>query len=659
MGNPHKAQPGESFISQIDKFVLIIVPLLILIPRSKLPGGGNTTPNHLASQELAHSLAASILAIIGLVRLLRNKEPIKLSQNLVLLIVSLAAFCAWQLISLFWSPDPAEGFRVVSIGICFGIFFISGLTRLDTNSLRQFYLALTTAMILLALYQLFLYAQYGAELKGVLYSFYLKTELLALLIPLQLAVFLQTKNKLITALSFTSVVTAWLVEMQLIKRGPLLGLMLSFLIIGIALAFKLINADSSKRLATIAGAIILIAGTQILLQTTTVKSTYQSTGYSLNFRLETASIAGEIIKRNFLVGTGAGSYNVDYAIYRRFLFENPKLSKLIPPNADTSVTEARSTNVHNEFLQIMAETGLMGTLLFITFWLLIIWTLWKQLKLPENYLAIGAFGGLIAYAVCSAITSYSFRASPGALLVACILIIALRHHFSNLTGNLSSFSIPKPLLVIGLIVVTLLSTAFTVRSFSVMRSYEIEADLDFYYEPQVAEKNEAFLKEYQNVFAWDPYNSAGHLGCGLLLYQMKRSQEAIPHLEYATRHGFSRPWAVSLLAFCYEQTGQLDKAIKSMEDCLAAFPYSTYSRAVYAEMLRKNGAIDLARQQKNLVTGEKEKEVRSWEIALSRKPEEAMTEMKNQGLPGFDELHFGVFRLEEIMVQVRSYHYLP
>src|SRR5439155_18152023 len=125
------------------------------------------------------------------------------------------------------------------------------------------------------------------------------------------------------------------------------------------------------------------------------------------------------------------------------------------------------------------------------------------------------------------------------------------------------------------------------RAQQVYASQQAQSKLDFKFSFTPAD-NELFLRGYQRVLDLDPYNAGAHLGAGLLLYQMERIDECIPHVEYAFKHGYSRPFAYVLLAFAYEQqAGKKDQATRLLADCVASFARSVFARACYAEFLRK------------------------------------------------------------------------
>jgi tetratricopeptide (TPR) repeat protein len=179
--------------------------------------------------------------------------------------------------------------------------------------------------------------------------------------------------------------------------------------------------------------------------------------------------------------------------------------------------------------------------------------------------------------------------------------------------------------------------------------------IDFQYFPDNPSGNESLANRYEQVLDLDPGNAGAHLGYGLLLFQMERPDKAIPHVEFALRHGYGRPFTHVLLAFCYEQSGNLAHANEILRNCASSFPGSIFVRASYAELLRLEGRLDEAKTQQKVMYRLGEFDARSWELAVRKRPVEAAREAKARGLILPDEL-FPV--LAGALVKARAYHYL-
>jgi len=223
-------------------------------------------------------------------------------------------------------------------------------------------------------------------------------------------------------------------------------------------------------------------------------------------------------------------------------------------------------------------------------------------------------------------------------------------------------ALPKLTGIAAAAVGLVLCLASAARAYNVYASQSLQGSpsfraerLDFKYYPDRPGDNARLERRYKQVLELDSENAGAHLGYGLLLYQMKRPAEAIPHLEYAWKHAYNRPFGYVALAFAYEATGDVAHASQLLADCVASFPQSPFTRAAYAEMLRKEGKIDEARQQQVILYSRDRHDAESWENALRLKPEDGMAEAKRRSLIPPNELYPD---LAKRLVFWRAFHYL-
>jgi predicted Zn-dependent protease len=193
------------------------------------------------------------------------------------------------------------------------------------------------------------------------------------------------------------------------------------------------------------------------------------------------------------------------------------------------------------------------------------------------------------------------------------------------------------------------------RASNVLASQKAQSQIDFRFSKDSEAINEGLVQRYQRALDLDPWNAGAHLGYGLLLYQMKRIDESIPHVEFASRHGYSRPLAYLLLAFDYEQANRLTEASQVLARCLESFPQSIVIRAAYMALLQKQGHDDLATEQKRILESNDRQTGRSWELALQMKDNVATNEATRLGLIPPGKLSPMIARA---LVQARAYHYL-
>ena len=658
-------QPSR--LTKALEYLLIAAPFLILVPRSNTPADP-LTPNSLPSQEFVNLLYATVMISIVLIQIFREKLLPKINNWQGITLLSLLLFCIWQGLTLFWTPDAPEGVRVLGNWLCFLVFLGVGVSYSSEKVRHNLYISSTIVAIILAGYQFTLFEKDGVSLTGILYSFYLKMELLALLMPLQIAVFISIKKLWLRILTALSLIISCETQMQLTKRAPLAGILIATAVIGAFIVFKKLKIESPRILAI--GLLIasLISTFQIyanykeskIKAAAAVKPTEvnQNPQTSLNDRFQRALVGWEMLKSHPLRGVGVGGYATLETAYRRDA-ANGKLGKtLIDASDPFRQYEAQSGQAHNEYAQIAGETGSIGIILLLIFLGSLAFFFWKSGNWSDSYL-IGALAGLISYGICSAFTSFSFRSAPGAILVACVIFIGSSLSESPHQSPLAPSS--KFIWVSGMAIFLLVFSFLTWHSFSVMRCYQIEREAAFMYDMENPDKNRNYLAEHQRALSWDTKNVSANLGYGVMLYQMHQPELAIPRIEYAIKHGHNRPWTVSLLAYCYEQTREFDKAIVYLDDCIASFPKSIYAKSVRAEMLRKKGAIEEYKKQKEELANNLEATI--WDIALHNTNQRTDEEIKVLGVKNLFDIGEPTnptqpYKMEQVMIQMRAFHYL-
>ncbi len=629
----------------------------------------------LANQEVAIVWTASILLGLSIIILARSKSKYSLDREQVLMLAPLALFLIWATVSLAWTTEMADGVRLIAIWLCFAIYFAIALLQLDLRSAGWLSFALSILILILAVSQFIEYRKFHGEMFGVFFSHGITSELLAMILPLQAAVYLTTRKKWLAVVCFLIAGTGAGAMLLTLRRGPLLGVAVGATFIGLAWLRGWLRPVDRWRLIIAAVAIAILAGGVLTFKREELKTRLRGAFEVQTARAERGVELGltsrmakwltgwEMARRNAVIGVGNGAFPAEYGKYRRYFVENPAYSKIAAASESEDYDEIRSPHVHNEFLQVMAELGLVGLILWGFFWVIVVRVLWRARGSIESGLPIGALAGLIAFGICSAVSGFSFRFSPSAVIAACVAGLGCAAARSAPMANRSSEETPPPAsrvlpkvpVLVGIGLLLLVMLALGLRNRDVLSSQTAQSQIDFRFSLDSLAINEGLLRRYQQVIALDEANSGAHLGMGFLLFQMKRPAEAIPHIEYAYRHSYNRPYTPVLLAFALEQTGDLDRAISLLGECLASYPKSIIARSVRAELLEKQGRSQEAAEERAVVENLDASLARSWQIALRVKDVRAIAEAKRQGVREPGQLEPGLARA---LVQARAYHYL-
>ncbi|MFN0112338.1 MAG: O-antigen ligase family protein [Blastocatellia bacterium] len=651
--------------------LLALIPNFFVIPDLVYPG--------LATQEVAFAIASVMFAAIGLIELIRAKtNPFNLPRQQATLIGALLVFILWQVVSLKWSPVVFDGVRVTGIWLGFAVFFVAAMTTMRQRAAEILYYVLTVISVLLAALLLYERATFGENMLGIIFNHGITSEILVMLLPLHILNYFSNRNPVQMVISLVVAGLSLLALLAGLRRGAVLATVVIFILIGIALARKQINLADRRRLTVIV-AVFIVAATFVgiryrqqighRIQGATQLSAVEG---GLTNRLRGWITAWEMGKRNAIVGVGQAGYAAQYGEYRPYFASNPKYDSVVKGYAATAqwhaaedTDEIRSPLVHNEYLQIFAELGLIGLALFGAFWLQLIWRFrqWSKLESESSHWMLAVFLGVVGFSVSSAFSSFAFRYTPGVFILACLLAVGFG--FANGASSPTvkeGVALPKAAVLVAAAIALIACIALTGRAYNVYASQLLQGRatlrteaLDFNFYMDKPADNDRLERRYKQVLELDSENIGAHFGYGLLLFQMKRPADAIPHLERGLKGGYNRSFGYMALAFAYEQAGNLPRATELMRECVAAYPQSILSHAALAELLVKSGQMVEANNVKDVMLAKNAWEYASWEMALRTKAENNVAEAARQQLIGLDKLLPQLFAK---LVFWRAFHYV-
>lgn len=662
-------QPNNSTGIGLLEIAFLVLPLLALIPNFFVIPSLNYPG--LATQEVAFSIASAVIAALGLIVLVRSAASPTLSREQLLLAGALLAFIVWQTVSLIWSPVKYDGIRVIGIWFGFAIFFLAAMAVMRQRAALMMHYVLTAMCGVLAGSLIYERLVFGENMLGIIFNHGITSEILVMLLPLQLLNYLCSRK---TGLMFVSLAVSGLSAVALLiglRRGAIIALTVVVVLMGVGVAVKHIQLADRRRLAILAAVLVVAAGIigvryrDAIVFRIQGATQLQSVEGGLTHRLRGWITAWEMGKQNALLGVGQAGYAAEYGEYRPHFASNPRYEAVVKGVATDDTDEIRSPQVHNEYLQIFAELGLIGLLLFAVFWGQLGWRFWQWGKSggESAYWIWGVWLGIIAFSISSVFSSFSFRYTPSVFIFACLLAVGFGFASDNVSSSTGKgLALHRIAALAAAALGVILSLAFTARAYNVYASQLLQGQatlrteaLDFTFYPDKPADNDRLERRYKQVLELDSDNIGAHFGYGLLLFQMKRPAEAIPHLEIGLNGGYNRSFGYVALAFAHEQAGNLSRATQLMKHCLSAYPESVFGRAVYAELLAKEGRTAEAEEQQAYMRSHKSFDHASWTLALRTKAENAVADAKTRGLIPLDKL---MPQLAARLVFWRAFHYL-
>jgi len=376
--------------------------------------------------------------------------------NLSLYYIPIFGFLIWALISISWGYNKYEGISTINLWLGpVTLFFALANSPADSNRIIRvldfiFGSAVVSAIIgCLQYLTKFPFVPQVVEPAATFANKNMAAHIMVLSIPLGMGLFLSTKSNwksffysigtalLLAFLYYTKTKAGWLaflvefilfiVALLLIRQRPIwikskqvssllgiviLGLLLNLSPQGWSPAFKEVAAKAELVKGAVEG------------EAEKEAAAYGSVGLRLAIWRNTL----EMIKDRPILGFGLGNHKVFYPIYHRKAVVEKVFSE-----------EAQLHNVHNDYLQIFSETGIIG-FLFLAF-LFTLWTL-STLRLAkynkhENsaLYPVSIYIAIIGIMVNAFFCFPSFRAVPPTIVMAftgILFLLEQKHGISNI-----------------------------------------------------------------------------------------------------------------------------------------------------------------------------------------------------------------------------------
>ncbi|MBA7497374.1 hypothetical protein ES704_00102 [subsurface metagenome] len=548
----------------------------------------------------AKELAFNILVIIGLMLWklkMVSKEEVKIAPSPlnfpVLVFITICTF------SLFWSNSPMVSLLELPLFLVGPILYF-----IVVNNIRgehQINRLLTTLLIissLLGIYGIFQYngidfsfwkANIGRQqVFGLFGNVNYFAEYLIVPLPLAISLFLACQNRRHKTLLLVGILAMGGSLILTFTRG-------SYLAIGISSIFMFLLylvsqgkgfiKEHKKIFILVLALIILITflfalpnplnkpGTVISKIKGRISVAQFTQGSSLKRRIAIWKFTTLMIKDHPIFGSGLGTFKYNSLNYQAKFFDQGENRSLYPYGI--------ADKVHNEYLQLGAELGILG--LGIFFWIIITYFSYgiKLLKRTKDRykqgILIGLMGGIMAVLV-DAIFGFPLHL-PATLVLFWLFIglivsveyseqetkieevkkAGLKAKSNKTERNIYRF---KPFLYLVIILLSLFFCVMVIRPF-VSQIYE-------YYGVQYAKKvdYDTAAKNFQEALRWNPYFGMMYYNLGQIISQKGIYTPAIENFEKAEKY-IDHPDLPQKLAYLYLKKSQQDKAIAKLKQAIS------------------------------------------------------------------------------------------
>lgn len=604
---------------KIEIIVATIVVTILLITLLDLPRPATLT-GHPWKVELLTSFFLLVVSIFLVFRTrIKDFFPNK-NRIIIYLTAPFVLFIVWSGLSYFWADSSRSVAHHTFSWLSYLIIFILAfcyISKTKNVRLLTYIFSGISLIIFLLIATDYLSAMQFAGSNGTLRVRYAKfAELTLTLSPVLWALAFYFKDLRLRSFLLLAGICGWLTTMLSLSKGAFLAGLISYvlLFLGISLFSK---AKYQRKVLAFAGIWIAVTlGTQLYFKyATEVSSTVDYISgkkdddrESSYMRVFTWKVGSQMIVDNLLKGVGADNFGLEFNNSRKiYSLKNPD----DPLNATAeSYAVERS---HNEFIQILAELGIVGFLLFSAIFLTLLFYIVKLIFINRYKLSPlfwGSFAGMSGFFVSSLFSSFSFRAMQNGIVFFLVMAL-LCYELSKVSIDKSDFKFDiqkfqKPAFACLSILFLLAVTNFLTHSLSVFNVLFAEQTKD----------TEVAQTYYEKAKFFDSENGSIYLSEANTFYNAKRYDKAARSFRKAIDTGANVSVSYYYLASSQSLSGDKIAAEKTLAEASEIFSHSIYVRTHYAILLEQNGKTDESVKQFEFAAKLDPRQAESWKVIL-------------------------------------------
>jgi O-antigen ligase len=536
--------------------------------------------------------------------------------ELFAIILPCSVFVTWSFVSAFFAGSWKSVMHhslVWSIYLVFYIFIRFFLNRPAGRGIL--FLALAAVVWMIGLPAVFEYytagISGGASSIGVRYSKY--AEMLTALFPVIAAYSLKLKGRSFW-LGAATMLLLWLFVISSLSRTAaglyIIGtLMMAATIFAFRrfrhyrLRFALLTALFIFVPALLHSTAYFTAGGVPMLERMRDEATQESN----NVRPFFSGIALEMFKANPLTGVGADNFGLEFNRYRGVY------ASANPGDRNLSIAEGEiAERAHNEYLQIAAELGIPGILIFACLLCGIAWMFFRAAK-NRRKLSLSTFGALIGiflFLASSAVTSYSFRLVQNGLAFFILLALAAKRLLSGAAAESPRKVLSPAAARLGfsaaIAACCLLAALSVSRAAAVWYVFDAESSL----------AADTAVPLFQTASMLDDQNASIHASRGAYMFRAGAYAEAAPHFRKGIDLGRATTTDYSYLASVQVLAGDKTAAAATLAEAVRIYPYSTFIRTRYAVLLKETAKTSESAKEFDIAMNINSRQAETWRTLI-------------------------------------------
>ena len=616
--------------------VLLLAGLRLseLMPLTAVPGA--------SSQNWRVEFALAVFLVICSIWLLNNwsRAAAKLAfipdRFIQITFVSLLAFTLWSFLSVFWAASAAAVILHTLTWLSYIAVLVYSLILLRVkgglNTVVMALLVTAAVTALISLYDYAIVSDPSREIGFIRIRYARFAECFVTVSPLMCVWALYVRKKPVKYAALSGWLLAWLVVMLSTSKGAFLAGIIGHVVL-FAGCIILTRYPIRKKMAAFAGMwLAFTLATQIALAafsplptaTEYISGEADPTRETSLMRLFTWNVGLEMALSNPITGVGANNFGIAFNDARVEYFTNRNETK--PDVAEWYLVE----RAHNEFLQIVAELGAVGALLFamvfLSFGAAVLGRFFAgRYTLPP--LLWASIAGMTAFFASSFVSSFSFRTAQNGVFFFIVFalgineLLKIRRSWAPIPGKWPQLLLA--LSVVGSIGMMLQGGAKAYSHYSIRKAGSIKGI-------------GRALPEYERAIQFDPDNFHLYQHVAGLFANEGRHREAARDMQRMIDRGGGTTLNYSVLADSHERAGQLDLAERALTEAVAIYPTSVFMRVRYAAFLKDRGRQSEADMQLDQARQLDPAQANGWYIFLA--PKTAGEQLIPPGAPIVDLL---------------------
>ena len=550
---------------------------------------------------LKTGLGALLVLIIILAWLYQGYQKRELSIVQSKLYLPMALFVLWSLLSFFWSVNLhlaiISWIQYLTYALLFFVVLNSFTSKKSVKALLH---TLITSLFIVSI--IGLSQQYFSDLAIIKQFYYqhvapaasfsnknLASHFVVMTLPLSFLMFAVSKNKLISIVySIVTFFALWYV-IVIAARQAYVAVFAELLILVLFLIFDYVK-NNNVFLKNIQYKWSKFFTFLFLVFSLFIVSNFSNNGFDLNKgdklkKVSEISLEGgstripawkntiEIIKDYPVTGVGIGQWQEYYPLYY-------DVSDLDVIFGDTT----RLTKLHNEYLEMFANVGLLGFSLLVWVFIIVFRNIWSSLKHNDDREVVLAVSLGMAGFMVVAFFSFPIWAYSSAFIL--FIFIAL---VDNLNGDLdkkyiSPINKTRYLIFSSVVLSALLLVFFYSYQWIKSEHYRVVA-----INKSNAKDSDSAIFYSIKSFELNPYNQPNINQLGSYLLKNGKERDSIPYLIRANDIALFNSISLINLMIAYNALGEVEKSKATSREILKNDPRNVKALANLVRILYKQG----------------------------------------------------------------------